>query len=331
MASLQESSYFGSASESAFSQRPIRRICLCGNCHIHGIASNDSILREFNFLQNYDYFTFNCEEIYPHIEAIFVVENQMYRSAIQSFSRMLVRELTAFSEEEVYNGIGQYLTLNHSENLYGDMNIFRELIYIKLKSEQQNRPSRSVVENDDQKYDSDNIPSDIPSLIPNMPYVPEVAPAAGAADASAIIQPIQNGLINYQNIMLRLLQIYGQQDQNQAQPLEAYGSFLDDKVLKTLSKEELEKKNPRMLFSQVTDEIKQLNNSACAICQEDFVDSTAATSTATASATEVGDVEVRQLMCGHLFHTECVDKWLTKHDFHCPCCRKSCGNHKCNV
>ena len=90
-----------------------------------------------------------------------------------------------------------------------------------------------------------------------------------------------------------------------------------------------------MLFSQVEDRIKQMNNSCCAICQEEFINMSMASTVSTASTvsddTTVSDIEVRQLLCGHLFHTSCVDTWLCEHDFHCPTCRAPCGIHKCDI
>jgi len=319
--------YFSSDSSSStgIAQPQIRHICRCGNCNVNGIESSDPILSRFVFLQNEDYISsmYNLirgQEIYSQIEAIFAVETDSYLNSKQHFLRMLIRDyLSVFSEEEIYNGIGQFLIISYPENSHTDMNIVRELIYIKVWSEQQVRQRQYTIQNYEEKYDSDDIPSDIPALIP--PIIP--APAAASASSS-------NSEISQNNMFDIIRQIYQQIQQAQQsadQPLDMYDSFLNNKVLRTLSKEELEAKNPLMLFSQVEEKIKQMNNSCCTICQEDFVNSTAAD---VESAVE-SDVEVRQLICGHLFHTACVDEWLTRHDFHCPLCRTSCGIHKCDV
>ncbi|ORX74367.1 hypothetical protein DL89DRAFT_289946 [Linderina pennispora] len=43
----------------------------------------------------------------------------------------------------------------------------------------------------------------------------------------------------------------------------------------------------------------------CSVCLRDF---------------EAGS-EVRILVCGHYFHTDCIDAWLTKHSATCPVCK----------
>lgn len=299
--------YFGSAN----GQYPSRRICLCGRCNIRGIESHDPILREFDFLQNQDYFSFNCEEIYQLIQAIFTVELDLFLTSIQEFLRMVVRELTSFPDQAIYNGIGQYLTIYHPENLDNPMNILRELIYVKLQLAQQNRLRQPVPPISEEKNNSSD--EDIPELI-----------SPGPAAAAAAIP-----LNNFFQMIQQIQQIY-QQDLDQ--PLELYGSFLNQKVLRTLSKEELAAKNPLLQFSKVEERIKKKNNYACAICQEDFVDKDADSDCDPVPVpTSTSDPSVRQLICEHLFHTECVDEWLCKHDFHCPTCRAPCGNHKCDV
>lgn len=44
---------------------------------------------------------------------------------------------------------------------------------------------------------------------------------------------------------------------------------------------------------------------SCVICQ-DLLD---------------GHVHVRELRCGHVFHAECIEKWLTKCRVFCPVCK----------
>ncbi len=42
--------------------------------------------------------------------------------------------------------------------------------------------------------------------------------------------------------------------------------------------------------------------------------------------TFVDDEDVRRLPCFHLFHMECVDKWLKEHKKVCPNCRMPIQN-----
>ncbi|KAH6967333.1 hypothetical protein EDB82DRAFT_518345 [Fusarium venenatum] len=44
---------------------------------------------------------------------------------------------------------------------------------------------------------------------------------------------------------------------------------------------------------------------ACSICTEDFVEG----------------VKLRMLPCGHLYHPQCIDQWLTDRSRTCPLCR----------
>jgi hypothetical protein len=50
------------------------------------------------------------------------------------------------------------------------------------------------------------------------------------------------------------------------------------------------------------------SNSCCAICIDDF---------------ESGE-SIRPLPCGHIYHPECVDPWLLKHNRKCPTCQQDC-------
>ncbi|RGB25733.1 hypothetical protein C1646_595196, partial [Rhizophagus diaphanus] len=44
----------------------------------------------------------------------------------------------------------------------------------------------------------------------------------------------------------------------------------------------------------------------CSICLEELVD---------------GET-LRELPCSHLYHMECIDKWLTTKSSHCPLCKQ---------
>jgi hypothetical protein len=41
----------------------------------------------------------------------------------------------------------------------------------------------------------------------------------------------------------------------------------------------------------------------------------------------VDNDNVRILQCSHIFHTDCIDNWLTEHSHKCPCCRKETASH----
>ncbi|PWY66955.1 hypothetical protein BO83DRAFT_410305 [Aspergillus eucalypticola CBS 122712] len=55
------------------------------------------------------------------------------------------------------------------------------------------------------------------------------------------------------------------------------------------------------------------NHRTCAICIDQFAD----------------DDEIRSLPCRHIFHTVCLDPWVTKKNAFCPLCKKAlCGVKK---
>ena len=61
-------------------------------------------------------------------------------------------------------------------------------------------------------------------------------------------------------------------------------------------------------YNTLSEEERQNN---CGVCQETFTE-------------EKGPY--RKLPCNHIFHTDCVDRWLTLEDSKCPCCRYSVLN-----
>ncbi|OJJ71148.1 hypothetical protein ASPBRDRAFT_604197 [Aspergillus brasiliensis CBS 101740] len=54
------------------------------------------------------------------------------------------------------------------------------------------------------------------------------------------------------------------------------------------------------------------NHRICAICMDQFAD----------------DDEIRALPCGHIFHTACLDPWVTKRNAFCPLCKMSLSGVK---
>jgi hypothetical protein len=90
-----------------------------------------------------------------------------------------------------------------------------------------------------------------------------------------------------------------------------FGPIEDVKLI--LSKEELDK-IPTSSYKNITQELREKNEN-CPVCREEFCDND----------------EVRTLKCSHIFHTDCVDNWLTNHSHKCPCCRQEAGVYKPNL
>lgn len=95
--------------------------------------------------------------------------------------------------------------------------------------------------------------------------------------------------------------------------LSIIGTFINngvnmEDVKMVLSSEELEKIQ-NINYKDLESKIKEINTS-CIICQDEFRDVD----------------KIRLLPCKHIFHDLCVDNWLTKHSYKCPCCRKEAGN-----
>ena len=90
-----------------------------------------------------------------------------------------------------------------------------------------------------------------------------------------------------------------------------FGQMEDVKLI--LTPEELEK-IPSKSFKDLEPNLAERCDK-CPVCRDEFRDN---------------DI-IRVLNCEHIFHTDCIDNWLTQHSHKCPCCRKEAGIHKANI
>lgn len=84
--------------------------------------------------------------------------------------------------------------------------------------------------------------------------------------------------------------------------------FEDVKVI--LQKKELDKHQLRK-YKDMNKETKEVNPS-CTVCMEEFEE----------------ESMVRKMVCKHVFHQECIDKWLLEYSYKCPMCRTECGKYQ---
>lgn len=69
-------------------------------------------------------------------------------------------------------------------------------------------------------------------------------------------------------------------------------------------------------LGQSEEEVNAMN---CSICMGDFGES--------------DDNETYTILpdCKHTFHTNCVKEYLRNYNYHCPVCRKPCGDHEAKI
>lgn len=82
-----------------------------------------------------------------------------------------------------------------------------------------------------------------------------------------------------------------------------------ESVKLTVSKEEINKLPLKNFYEIKTDE------KTCSICLEDFIQ----------------ECKIREINCKHLFHSECIDKWLFENNYKCPICRENIAKYKINI
>lgn len=79
--------------------------------------------------------------------------------------------------------------------------------------------------------------------------------------------------------------------------------FLEKKVAISIHKDDL-RKLPVILYQNI-----QTNHTECSICLDKYQKQS----------------KIRQLPCQHIFHQECIDKWLTESRPTCPFCKQTAG------
>ena len=92
----------------------------------------------------------------------------------------------------------------------------------------------------------------------------------------------------------------------------------DEKVISTLTETALESlkeltyQEVKKLLPELTDDYK------CSICFSELKENSQ-------------DEKYVDLPCHHIHHAECIKMYLSKHDYQCPVCRASCGEHISHV
>jgi hypothetical protein len=70
----------------------------------------------------------------------------------------------------------------------------------------------------------------------------------------------------------------------------------------------------RKKFKEYESNIKEINTK-CTVCQACFDE----------------EDDTRILNCNHVYHTDCIDNWLTNYNYLCPCCREPAAEHFANL
>jgi hypothetical protein len=118
-------------------------------------------------------------------------------------------------------------------------------------------------------------------------------------DLHNILRPIQNIFNNIFNMQIQEQEQEQDQDQEQTE---------DVKLIVPLEKlAEL----PIVNYGSINN---SLNNS-CSFCNEEFTI----------------DTLVRVVKCSHIFHPECIDKWLCEYSYKCPNCREPACEYTADI
>ena len=80
-----------------------------------------------------------------------------------------------------------------------------------------------------------------------------------------------------------------------------------ENVICTLDEEEKNKLNKVILENNL--------DKCCSVCMDELVK----------------DNQVIILPCEHIFHTNCIEEWLSKYNYNCPVCKKEVGKPKYNI
>ncbi|ESZ99044.1 hypothetical protein SBOR_0578 [Sclerotinia borealis F-4128] len=86
-------------------------------------------------------------------------------------------------------------------------------------------------------------------------------------------------------------------------------SICDDSTSKALSPVVIpDLESPSLSISRLEQRVVPFSQPICPICLDDF---------------ESGNTPIRELPCGHIFHPECIDPFLSNNSSLCPMCKKS--------
>jgi hypothetical protein len=91
-----------------------------------------------------------------------------------------------------------------------------------------------------------------------------------------------------------------------------YGNQMDN--VKLTVKPEIIEGITKKKFKEYESNIKEINTK-CTVCQACFED----------------EDDTRILNCNHVYHTDCIDNWLTNYNYLCPCCREPAAEHFANL
>ena len=300
------------------------------NPHISKIDDDDDINRQANdyinsgaypnelvFMNDIDYIKFYDDqtlnliqlEIIPYLYQFDTLnESEFYSSMV---SRMY--ELS-YSFEEIYYGIGVYLMLgqHNVDNSEQVMCIVKKTIlriFIRIENSHQSMqnqrrqtlsgPSPGIEEFREEFREefSEELINSLNELNSNMSdFVGQTFLQMGFN--FPITSNNLNALINLNHHV-------------NLNPNLNYSSL--EPVKLTVQKSELDK-IPIVEFNSLREEIQQ-KNIACTICLDEFEANT----------------NVRHVKCGHVFHTECIDKWLLENSYKCPTCREEVADHVANI